>query len=147
MSVILILWQRHLRWAGQEAHEGSQGFLHQHPSTGRIVEKRALRGVCPVDAGNDILSPDCCWTSEVVDCMNCVLSQLKVSPFSVFCEFESKLSNITFRVLYQEVLSDHFLFCILDFHSWRRQWHPTPVLLPGKSHGWRSPVGCSPWGR
>ena len=30
---------------------------------------------------------------------------------------------------------------------WRRQWHPTPALLPGKSHGWRSLVGCSPWGR
>ena len=29
---------------------------------------------------------------------------------------------------------------------WRRQWQPTPVLLPGKSHGWRSLVGCSPWG-
>ena len=29
----------------------------------------------------------------------------------------------------------------------RRQWHPTPVLLPEKSHGWRSLVGCSPWGR
>ena len=29
----------------------------------------------------------------------------------------------------------------------RRQWHPTPVLLPGKSCGWRSLVGCSPWGR
>ena len=29
----------------------------------------------------------------------------------------------------------------------RRQWHPTPVLLPGKAHGWRSLVGCSPWGR
>ena len=29
----------------------------------------------------------------------------------------------------------------------RRQWKPTPVLLPGKSHGWRSLVGCSPWGR
>ena len=28
----------------------------------------------------------------------------------------------------------------------RRQWHPTPVLLPGKSHGLRSLVGCSPWG-
>ena len=27
-----------------------------------------------------------------------------------------------------------------------RQWHPTPVLLPGKSHGQRSLVGCSPWG-
>ena len=29
----------------------------------------------------------------------------------------------------------------------RRQWRLTPVLLPGKSHGWRSLVGCSPWGR
>ena len=29
--------------------------------------------------------------------------------------------------------------------SRRRQWHPTPVLSPGKSHGWRSLVGCSPW--
>ena len=28
---------------------------------------------------------------------------------------------------------------------WRRQWQPTPVLLPGRSHGWRSLVGCSPW--
>ena len=28
----------------------------------------------------------------------------------------------------------------------RRQWQPTPVLLPGKSHGWWSLVGCSPWG-
>ena len=26
-----------------------------------------------------------------------------------------------------------------------RQWHPTPVLLPGKSHGPRTLVGCSPW--
>ena len=29
---------------------------------------------------------------------------------------------------------------------WRRQWQPTPVLLPGKSHGRRNLVGCSPWG-
>ena len=29
----------------------------------------------------------------------------------------------------------------------RRQWHPTPVLLPGKSHGRRSLVGCNLWGR
>ena len=29
----------------------------------------------------------------------------------------------------------------------RRQWHPTPVLLPGESHGPRGLVGCSPWGR
>ena len=30
--------------------------------------------------------------------------------------------------------------------SQRRQWHPTPLLLPGKYHGWRNLVGCSPWG-
>ena len=30
---------------------------------------------------------------------------------------------------------------------WRRRWHPTPVLLPGKSHGRKSLVGYSPWGR
>ena len=29
----------------------------------------------------------------------------------------------------------------------RRWWQPTPVTLPGKSHGWRSLEGCSPWGR
>ena len=31
--------------------------------------------------------------------------------------------------------------------SWRRKWHPTPALLPGKSHGRRSLVGYSPRGR
>ena len=30
--------------------------------------------------------------------------------------------------------------------TWRRQWHPTPVLLPGKSHGRRNLVGYRPWG-
>ena len=38
------------------------------------------------------------------------------------------------------------LQCCASFRR-RRQWHPTPVLLPGKSHGRRSLVGCSPWGR
>ena len=38
-------------------------------------------------------------------------------------------------------------FIILYIIVQRRQWHPTPVLLPGKSHGWRSLVGCSPCGR
>ena len=30
--------------------------------------------------------------------------------------------------------------------GWRRQWHPTPILLSGKSHGQSSLVGYSPWG-
>ena len=39
----------------------------------------------------------------------------------------------------------HLLF-LLSFYLLRRRWHPTPVFLPGKSHGQRSLVGCSPWG-
>ena len=42
------------------------------------------------------------------------------------------------------MLTEKFI-ALLDYIQ-RRQWHPTPVLLPGKSHGQRSLVGCSPWG-
>ena len=37
-------------------------------------------------------------------------------------------------------------YAVTENVSWRRQWHPTSVLLPGKSHGQRSLVGCRPWG-
>ena len=50
------------------------------------------------------------------------------------CTFVSKVMSLLFNKLSRLV-------------TWRRQWHPTPLLLPGKSHGWRSLVGCSPWGR
>ena len=35
---------------------------------------------------------------------------------------------------------------LFTFMHWRRQWHPTPVLLPGESQGQRSLVGCRLWG-
>ena len=41
----------------------------------------------------------------------------------------------------------HCIFRLSRKHPWRRQWQPTPVLLPGKSHGRRSLVGYSPWSR
>ena len=40
----------------------------------------------------------------------------------------------------------HTSFYVDICFQFSRVWHPTPVLLPGKSHGWRSLVGCSPWG-
>ena len=46
-------------------------------------------------------------------------------------------------------MSIYFFFfwpCVMS-NPWRRQWHPTPVLLPGKSHERWSLVGCSPLGR
>ena len=75
------------------------------------------------------------------------------------------ISSLTHQDLFQggclqkqaELLSPVWVkmtkMAIYFFFSWnivgfrRRQWHPTPVLLPGKSHGRRSLVGCSPWGR
>ena len=36
---------------------------------------------------------------------------------------------------------------LFTFMHWRRKWQPTPVFLPGESHGRRSLVGCSSWGR
>ena len=39
------------------------------------------------------------------------------------------------------------LFNLYAEYIRRRQWHPTSILLPGKSHGWRNLEGCSPWGR
>ena len=39
------------------------------------------------------------------------------------------------------------VFPVVMYGCRRRQWHSTPVLLPGKSHGRRNLEGCSPWGR
>ena len=63
--------------------------------------------------------------------------------------FVEKLTSLLFNMLFKLVII--FLTrskCLLI--SWLqspRQWQPTPVLLPGKSHGRRSLVGCSPWSR
>ena len=58
------------------------------------------------------------------------------SSFPPFTPVLGNQQSISF--LYGFASSRHFI--------WRRQWHPTPVLLPGKSHGQRNLVGCSPWG-
>ena len=56
-----------------------------------------------------------------------------------------------FKSINSSVLSFLYSPMLTSVHDYRkdrrRQWHPTPVLLLGKSHGWRSLVGCSPWGR
>ena len=52
----------------------------------------------------------------------------------------------TFRFITPQAKWPPFLSSLLVV-SQRRLWHPTPVLLPGKSYGQRSLAGCSPWGR
>ena len=75
----------------------------------------------------------------------CFLTQNKFYMWNVII--------IRFAVSYTLLIADEyfertclFLNCTNCSYQ-RRQWHPTPVLLPGKSHGQRSLVGCSPWSR
>ena len=56
-------------------------------------------------------------------------------------EFDRLQSMRSLRVRHHWATS----LSLFTFMHWRRKWHPTPVLLPGKSHGQRSLVGCSPW--
>ena len=49
--------------------------------------------------------------------------------------------------LYFCLFCDLMIFCSFMSILQRRQWQPTPVLLPGGSYGWGSLVGCHLWGR
>ena len=65
--------------------------------------------------------------------------------FNIFVSFNKFI--FSFKQLWHSIkasFSDHVLLWTI-VGTWRRQWHPSPVLLPGKSHGRRSLVGCSPW--
>ena len=62
-----------------------------------------------------------------------------------------KVMSLLFNMLSRLVTaflprSKHLLIPWLQLPSWRGQWQPTPVLLPGESHGRRSLVGCGTWG-
>ena len=68
------------------------------------------------------------WGRKELDATECYVRE---SWFTMSCWFQG----------YNKV---NVLYICHSF--WRKQWHPTPVLLPGKSRGWRSLVGCSLWG-
>ena len=74
-------------------------------------------------------------------------SSLSTVTFSLIVRCFWSVSRILKHIIFVHFL--RFLNCLLNMPalgSQRRQWHPTPVLLPGKSHGRRSLVGYSPWG-
>ena len=72
------------------------------------------------------------------------------------CQHGAYSSSAFFGTFWKNFFSQIFLICMCRpgyKKGWliavfrRRQWRPTPVFLPGKSHGQRSLVGCSPWRR
>ena len=56
------------------------------------------------------------------------------------------ISCLASRFFTTETSGKPLVFVLVLDLSRRKQWQPTPVLLPGKSHGQRSLVGCNPWG-
>ena len=78
-----------------------------------------------------------------------VKSQTQLSDFIFTFHFHAlEKAMATHSSVFAWRIPGTLLSIIKDYVvRWRRQWHPTPVLLPGKSHGQRSLVGCSPWGR
>ena len=70
----------------------------------------------------------------------CLLTSWLQSPSVVILEHR-KIKSLTVSIVSPSICNEVKRPCR------RRQWHPTPVLLPGESHGWRSLLGCSPWGR
>ena len=73
-------------------------------------------------------------------------SQCKLGSINISCDARTHVrrTRILLKNSFHWSLVD--LQCVSSYYR-RMRWHPTPVLLPGKSHGRRSLVGCSQWGR
>ena len=88
------------------------------------------------------VAQSCLTLSDPVDC-----SLPGSSVRGIFQARVLEWGAIAFSEWYITAIKKNVFESVYCFMSGRRQWHPTPVLLPGKSHGWRSLVGCSPRGR
>ena len=98
-----------------------------------------------------------CFLFKFIDCFLCLPYILQLSSFigcilfsvlkflfmsSIFFLFLLFLPFVFFSQNFVSLVLNAFIIASLEW-----QWHPTPVLLPGKPHWWRSLVGYSPWGR
>ena len=108
-------------------------WLNNNKCKSRVIKKKKL------------------WTSKVrILSLMCILlpykSPLLSTPPSINMPPVSDISRIGNR--WEGMSGSGKVYLTeLKVSGQRRQWHPTLVLLPGNSHGQRSLVGCSPWGR
>ena len=65
---------------------------------------------------------------------------------SLLQHYNSKTSLVAQTVKRLPAMRETWVRSLVQEDSWRRKWQPTPVSLPGESHGWRSLIGYSPQG-
>ena len=123
-----ILGVSELRWTGMGEFNSNDHYMYncgqeslRRSGVALIVNKRVQNAVLGCNLKNDR--------------MMSVHFQGKSFNITVIQVYDSTTNSEAAEV--EQFYKDHR----------RRQWHPTPVLSPGKSYGWRSLVGCSPWGR
>ena len=133
-------WKTVLRFSGSYQHHcGRQTFKTEDTTPEVSCGLTKVTGLFFGDGGG-------VWRAVANTFLACVCSHYDSSRYHNFPLFLS--INIIFPG-HTKVLRNNGnrLLLSLSFSRAkprRRQWHPTPVLLPGKSHGWRSLVGCSP---
>ena len=90
-----------------------------------------------------------------IDSNTIIVEDINTPPTSMTRLSRQKINKETLPILIYQIIQNLYIYII---HTnlkyiinniykilWRRLWHPTPVLLLGKFHGWKSLLGCSPW--
>ena len=95
-------------------------FLGKRSLESRVPGSEHSHRVCSMQL---LRASDCTWKYRKVTSLYCLIQY-----------------SVIFHTVNYIIIHSYIVI-------WRRQWHPIPVLLPGKSHGQRSLEGCSPWGR
>ena len=117
------------------------GPSHPHPSVPYTRSRGAVRATTQPSGSKSRLPPALTLLSPCPPSATSSIPSRGLRP-------PSSLWRICMACLALELVGPwvelNFSVCMEAFQ--RMQWHPTPVLLPGKSHGRRSLVGCSPWG-
>ena len=102
-------------------------------------------GRCAVELGAGLQVPMSMWKHPTAG--QSTLGRVPASQSSHFSGETYQAPTVQLAVTEMIIKKNLFSLTSLYSYRWRRRWHTTPVLSPGASHGRRSLVGCSPWGR
>ena len=146
-------WDKHLH--GQET-TGAEGWSPEAGSGQKFTLSGALKYPPGPQPGSRCETGDMRLPQQSVVLVSPALPSAVIFCTQTSCLFERLVSDIG-TLTSDSIIADSLFspgntvsFCFantLYCFSWRRKWQPTPVFLPGKSHGWSSLVGYSPWGR